>query len=186
MDRRKTSVQIATDPGGSWVQVERAAMESWAKLAVENRRAASVMMVIVAQMGRHNALVVSQKTLAKLAGCSRATLQRALDMLREGNWIEVRQIGQTGTANAYIVNDRIAWSGARDSMRYSLFSAAVVISADEQPDRESLGFQTPLERLPVVYAGEQQLPTGAGLMPPSQPSLTGLEPDLPVRRALSR
>jgi DNA-binding transcriptional MocR family regulator len=140
------------------------------------------MMVIVAQMGRHNVLVVSQKTLAKLAGCSRATLQRALDVLRESNWIEVRQIGQTGTANAYIVNDRIAWSGARDSMRYSLFSAAVVICADEQPDRENLVSQPPVRRLPVVYAGEQQLPAGAGLPPPSQPSLEGLEPDLPVRR----
>ena len=100
-------------------------------------------------------------------------------MLREGNWIEVRQIGQTGTANAYIVNDRIAWSGAREGMRYSLFSAAVVISADEQPDQKNPGFQTPLEQLPVVYTGEQQLPTGAGLAPPSQPSLEGLEPDLP-------
>ncbi len=67
-------------------------------------------------------------------------------------------------------------------MRYSLFSAAVVVSADEQPDRDHLGSQLPLERLPVVYAGEQQLPTGTGLVSPSQPSLEGLEPDLPVRR----
>lgn len=90
---------------------------------------------------------------------------------------------KTGTANAYIVNDRIAWSGARDGMRYSLFSAAVVVSADEQPDRASLGSQPSLERVPTVYPGEQQLPTGVGLPPPSQPSLEGLEPDLPVRRS---
>lgn len=165
MDRRKTSVQIATAPGGSWVQVERAAMESWAKLAVENQRAASVMLVLVAHMGRHNALVVSQKTLAKLAGCSRATLQRALDVLREGNWIEVRQIGPTGTANAYVVNDRVAWTGARDGLRYSLFSAAVVVSADEQPDRVAVGAQAPLKPVPALDHDEQQLPVGNGLPP---------------------
>ncbi|WP_332105345.1 hypothetical protein [Acetobacter aceti] len=45
-----------------------------------------------------------------MAGCGLNTLKRALSVLREGNWIEVRQIGPTGTACAYVVNDRVAWS----------------------------------------------------------------------------
>jgi hypothetical protein len=39
-----------------------------------------------------------------------------------------------------------------------------------------------LRRIPVLFPGEQQLPTGDGLPPPSQPSIPGLEPDLPERR----
>ena len=171
---------LTTKPLGSWVQVERAAMERWAKLALEHPRAASVMMTMVAQMGRHNALVVSQKTLAKITGCARATLQRALDVFKEGNWIEVRQIGPTGTACAYVINDQVAWSGKRDELRYSLFSAAVLISEEEQPDRDILNQPQQLERLPTIFKGERQLPTGPGLKPPSQPSLDGLEPDLPA------
>ncbi|WP_421021466.1 replication/maintenance protein RepL, partial [Klebsiella pneumoniae] len=85
------------------------------------------MMLMTSQMGRNNALVASQATLAKMAGCGLNTLKRALSVLREGNWIEVRQIGPTGTACAYIVNDRVAWSGNRDGIRYSLFSAAVLL-----------------------------------------------------------
>lgn len=68
-------------------------------------------------------------------------------------WIEVRQIGPTGTACAYVINDRVAWTGKRDGIRYSLFSAAVLIADDEQPDREELGAQPALHRLPNLFPG---------------------------------
>src|SRR3546814_5249897 len=136
--------------------------------------------LLVAQMGRHNAIVASQTTLAKAAHCSLPTLKRALSILREQGWIEVRQIGPTGTACAYVINDRVAWTGKRDGIRYSLFSAAVLIADDEQPDREELGAQPALHRLPNLFPGERQLPSGPGLPPPSEPSLPGMEPDLPA------
>ena len=84
--------------------------------------------------------------------------------------------------NAYIVNDRVAWTGKRDGIRYSLFSAAVVVSEEEQPDRESLGHQAALRRIPDLLPGEMQLPSGEGLPPVSQPILEGMEPDLPARQ----
>jgi hypothetical protein len=182
MVAKERHLGLTTKPSGSWVQVERAALERWAILASENPRAVSVMMVLVAQMGRHNAVVISQKNLARLAKCSRATLQRALDVLRKEYWIEARQIGQNGTVNAYIVNDRAAWIGNRDGRRYSLFSAAVLVSDDEQPDQAELEHLEPLERVPAMFTGEQQLPAGDGLPPPSQPALPGMEPDLPARK----
>ena len=171
---------VTTKPGGSWVQVERAAMERWARLALDHPRAAALMMNMVAQMGRHNALVASQKTLMSLVGCSLATLKRSLEVLKEGRWIEVRQIGPTGTACAYIINDQVAWTGKREGIRYSLFSASILISDFEQPDSATMDHQEPLERLPALFKGERQLPIGPGLDPPTQPPLTGLEPDLPA------
>ncbi len=183
MAAREKHLGLTTKPGGSWVQVERAALERWSILAAENPRAASVMMVLVAQMGRHNAIVISQKNLASLAKCSRATLQRALEVLQQECWIEARQIGLNGTVNAYIVNDRVAWSGNRDGIRYSMFSAAVLVSDDEQPDQADLEALEPLERIPAMFHGEQQLPTGPGLPPPSEPALPGMEMDLPSRKA---
>lgn len=163
------------------MQTELAAHEQWAKLSVTNPRASSVLHVLLARMGRSNAVVASQKTLAKMAGCSVRTLQYALTTLREGNWIEVRQIGSTGTANAYIINDRVAWYGNRDGMRYSLFSATVLVSEEEQPDRDELGQQQPLKRIPELFPGERQLPAGEGLAPPSQPFLPDMVPDLPAK-----
>lgn len=182
MVAKERHLGLTTKPAGSWVQVERAALERWSVLASKNPRAVAVMLVLVAQMGRHNAVVISQKNLARLAKCSRATLQRALDALKEEKWIEARQIGQNGTVNAYIVNDRAAWVGNRDGRRYSLFSAAVLVSDDEQPDQAALDHLEPLEHIPYMFTGEQQLPTGDGLPPPSEPSLPGMESDLPARQ----
>ena len=115
--------------------------------------------------------------------CSRRTVQRAVDVLIEDRWIEVRQIGENGTVNAHIINDRVAWSGKRDGIRYSLFSAAVIISEEEQPDQKQIGQQQPLRRLPSLFRDEQQLPSGEGLSPPSQQFFDGMEPDLPATDA---
>lgn len=183
MEGKKKQVGFTTAPGGTWVQTDRAAHEKISQLAVRNPRACSVLHVLIAQMGRHNALIASQTILARAAKCSVATLKRSLSVLRDENWIEVRQIGASGTTNAYIVNDRVAWSGPRDGIRYSLFSAAVLVSDEEQPDKDQLGFQPALDRMPTLFPGERQLPTGDGLPPPSEPSLPGMEPDLPFLTA---
>lgn len=165
---------------GQWVQTERSAHEAWAKLIEKSPKAAQLMHVLTARVERNNAVVASQKTLAELVKCSRRTVQRALDVLVSDRWIEIRQIGDSGTVNAYVINDRVVWSGKRDGIRYSLFSAAVILSDQEQPDREELGNQQPLRRLPSLFRGEQQLPSGDGLPPPSQPFFSGMEPDLPA------
>ena len=165
-------------PRGQWVQTERSAHEAWAVLTAKAPRAAQIMHLLTARVGENNAVVVSQNTLVKLTGTSRRTVQRALVVLVEDRWIEIRQIGERGTVNAYIVNDRVAWNGKRDGIRYSLFSAQVVVSEEEQPDRDQLEKQQPLRRLPRF--DETQLPMGDGLPPPSEPHLEGLEPDLPA------
>ena len=171
--------QTATHKG-RWVQTERAAHEAWAALIAKAPKAAQLMHILTARVGEHNAVIISQKNLMRLAGQSRRTVQRALTVLEDDNWIEVRQVGQTGTINAYVINDRVAWSGKREGLRYSLFSATVVLSDEDQPDRDQLGNKKPLRRLPSLFRGEQQLPSGEGLPPPSQPSLPSLEPEVPA------
>jgi len=169
-------------PRGSWVQTERAQHERWAQfLALKGANAASrVMHLLLARIGDHNAVVISQKTLATMLQCDERTIRRAVAMLRSHNWIDVRQVGDRGTINAYVVNDRVAWYGSRKGARYSLFSATVVVSEEEQPDREDLNTLPPLQRLPRLFRGEHQLPSGDGLPPPSQPFLPDMEPDLPA------
>ena len=148
----------------------------------DSPNAAMLMHLLVARVGDHNAVVVSQKTMAKIMGRHVNTVKTAFKTLRDRNWIEIRQVGERGTVNAYIINDRVAWTGKRDGIRYSLFSAAVVVSDEEQPDRDQLGQQEPLRRVPSLLRDEQQLPSGDGLPPPSEPTLPGMEPDLPATK----
>ena len=165
---------------GNWVQTERAAHEAWAALIRKSPLAAQVMHILTSQVGEHNAVVISQKALAQLVAGSERGVRDALTLLKKDRWIEMRQIGGRGTVNAYILNDRVAWSGKRDGIRYSLFSARVVISDEEQPDRDELDHLEPLRRIPSIYPSEQQLPSGDGLPPPSEPALPGMEPNLPA------
>lgn len=170
----------AQKPKGNWVQTDRSSHEAWASLTRKSPLAAQVMHLLAARVGDHNAVVISQGTLAQLAGASRRGVQNAIAILERERWIELRQIGDRGTVNAHVINDRVVWSGARDGLRTSLFSAVVILSDNEQPDREDLGSQQPLRRVPRLFPNERQLPAGEGEPPPSEPSLPGMEPDLPA------
>lgn len=160
----------------TWVQTERAAHEAWGDIILKSPRAGVLMHKLVANMGRDAAVVASHATLAAMTGLSVSTLKRAIAELKEWRWIEVVQVGGKGGACAYIVNDRVAWADSRDNLRLSIFSARIIANSSEQDSIET----EPLRRIPVIMSGERQLPSGAGLAPPSQPTLDGLEPDLPA------
>lgn len=163
----------------TWVQTDRAAHEAWGRLAMESPRASALLHHFVANMGHQNAVVVSQKVLAKMMRCDERTVRRAVGDLVADQFIQVVSMGGGGTVNAYIVNDQVAWGEARDSMpRVSIFTARVIADIDDQ-DREQLA-RINLRRIPVLFPNEIQLPTGPGEDPPSQPSIEGMEPDLPA------
>ena len=170
---------------GTWVQTERAAHEAWAMFLglPGSLNASRVLHLLIARVEDHNAVVMSQKTMADLLRVTDRSIRTALKVLEADRWIEVRQIGERGTVNAYVLNRNVVWTGPRDGIRYALFSAAVVVSDQEQPDRATLDSREPLRRLPTLYPGERQLPTGDGLPPPSQPVFPGMEPDLPAHQA---
>lgn len=177
MTSKKLGFALPSESRGStWVQTERAAHDAWGDLAIKSPRAAALMHKLVANMGRDAAVVASHSTLAEITGYSLSTLKRAIADLQQNNWIEVVQIGGKGGACAYIVNDRVAWADARANLTMSRFSASIIASSSEQTEVKT----EPLRRIPVIMRGERQLPSGARAEPPSQPSLDGLEPDLPA------
>lgn len=163
---------------GQWVQTERKAHEAWARLISRKPRAAELLHHLVAQMGDQNAVVIPQKVLAQLMGRSLPTVERAVRDLVAERWIQVVRLGK-GKEAAYVVNDRVAWGQPRDQLRLSVFSATVVADLEDQ-DTTSLD-HAELRRIPTLFPGERQLPSGDGEPPPSQPSLDGLEHDLPAR-----
>jgi hypothetical protein len=158
------------------VQTERTSHEAWAVLVKNKPRAAALLHTIVAHMDHQSALVASRETLASMADCSVATVKRAVADLKEGNWLEVVQVGGKGGVNAYVVNSRVAWANNRKQLPGAIFTATVLASQAEQESIDT----TPLRRIPILYQGERQLPSGAGAAPPAQPELIGMEQDLPA------
>lgn len=161
---------------GHFVQTDRAAHEAWARLGTKHPAASALLHVLAANVGDQNAVVASHKVLAKLMGSSASTVKRALKTLEAGNWIEIQQIGASGTVNAYVLNSRVVWTEARDRLRYARLQAEVLLAEDEQPEPIKAD-RAALHHLPRI--GEVQIPSGSGLPPISQPSFPGMEADLP-------
>lgn len=161
----------------TWVQTERASHEAWGRLTVQSPRAAALMHHLVAHMDQHAAVVASHATLAHISGLSPATVKRAVKDLKDGNWIQVVQLGGKGGALAFIVNSRVGWSASRETLPMAAFTARVLAIGSEQEPTALDGPE--LRRLPILRYGDRQLPSGPGETPPAQPSIDGLEPDLP-------
>ena len=160
-----------------WVQTSREAHEAWGRMINSKPRAAALLHHLIASMGSRNIVVVSQKTLAKLMGCSVDTVQRATAVLVQERWIQTVRLNGPGTVLAFAINSRVAWGEKRDHLHLASFTAEVLVDAADQP-AETLERQE-LRRIPVLYAGEQLLPAGDGEPPPSEPALPGFEADLP-------
>jgi hypothetical protein len=162
----------------SWVQTDRKAHEAWARLVIDKPKAAALLHILVANMGAQNAIVISQGLLSKMTTWHVRTVQRAIEDLQERQWIQVIELGK-GTTKAYAVNATVAWGQSRDQLHTAVFAATVIADVDDQPVPLNELMNQSLKKIPTLYPGEQQLPSGEGLEPPSQPHLDGLEPDLP-------
>lgn len=174
---RKPGRSVSQSNAGRWVQTDRAVHEAWARLCVKKPKAGALVHLLTAHMERgDNTVVLSHNLMAKMMGCSTDTIKRAIKALVEERWIQVVHLGP-GTVSAYRVNSRVGWTGSRESIRYSKFSARIIADRDDQPDEME---DVELRRLPSLYDGEMQLPTGPGEDPPSQPAFDGMEPDLPA------
>lgn len=177
MGTNKNAELAAGPKPKTWVQTERKAHEAWAHLIAKKPRAAQLLHVLVAHMGHKNAVVASMKVLGDLMDVSPDTVRRSIKVLQADNWVQVVKIG-AGREAAYVVNDRVAWGEKRTAKNHlSTFSAEVIADKGDQDD-ETLETKE-LRGIPHLYPGEQQVPEGEGEDPPSQPSLEGMEPDLP-------
>jgi hypothetical protein len=156
----------------TFIQIEREALHEWARFMMKNQRAASVLGHMTALMDKQAAVAISHKTLAKLCGCSLPTVKRALDALEKGSWIQVVQLGPTGTVNAYIINSRVAWCDLRDNKKMAIFSARIVADAEDQTALTMS--EDKLRRIPMVHPPEEALPTGEWPLD-AQMQLSGLE-----------
>lgn len=111
-DKRQLGTPVASGPR-TWVQTERAAHEAWGRLTMKSPRAAALMHRLVSMMGHQNAVVVSQKTLAKLVGCSLDTIKRAVRELESERWIDAGStlFGSTGRAPSPPTSSTPQWRG---------------------------------------------------------------------------
>lgn len=148
-----------------WLQFEKKGLQELQKLALKAPMAMGVLLYLVNNMGRSNALAVSQGAIAKRLGISVRAVAGAVATLSGHNFIEVVKVGNM---NVYRINSRVAWQGHRGE-RFAVFNADILAFENEQPE----GFDTlpDLKPVPKLHEGERLLVGNEQLDPPDQGEL---------------
>jgi Fe2+ or Zn2+ uptake regulation protein len=146
-----------------WLQLEKKVGQELQKLAVKHPVAMGTLMYLANNMGRNNALAVSQAVIAKKVGVSLVSVNRAIKLLDDHRFIEVIKVGNLCI---YRVNTRVAWQGHRGE-RFAYFTADVIAFEQEQ-STELDDNKAPLKQVPVLQDGERVLLGNEPIEPPDQ------------------
>jgi len=145
-----------------WLQLEKKVGQELQRLAIKHPAAMGTLLYLTNNMGRNNALVVSQAAIGKKVGIGRQAVSGAIKLLADHRFIEVVKVGNLCI---YRVNTRVAWQGNRGE-RFAHFTADVVAFEDEQT--ASVDDQRPLKQVPVLEEGERVLIGNDPIDPPDQ------------------
>lgn len=153
----------------NFVQINRAYLRDWRALTRKSPIASEILMYFIETMGRTtNAVVCSYTTLTEITGVSRASVARAVKILKEDRWLEAIKIGN---ATAYCVNASAFWQASRNQKKYAIFQATVVASSSEQESGFLEKSQQRLRHIPFIENSERAIPTEEDLPPPDQKDL---------------
>ena len=146
------------------LMMDKKPIQALKRLAIEHPIAMGCLMHFVENMSRSNAYMASQQSIGKALGVTSRAVKTAVSVLQEARFVQVVKIG---TANAYIVNTKVAWQGNRGA-RFAHFHADVVAYENEQPSGRDIDDDTPLIQLPVLEEGERLLVNNDEINPPDQ------------------
>jgi hypothetical protein len=151
-------------PTFGWLMVDKKPIQALKKLAIAHPIAMGCLMHFVENMSRSNAYMASQKSIADQLGVSTIAIKKAVAVLENSRFIQIVKIG---TANAYVVNTKVAWQGRRGE-RFAHFHADIIAYENEQQKGKDLDNDEPLIQIPSAKPGERVLVGNEPIDPPDQ------------------
>jgi hypothetical protein len=166
-EQQEAKARELAKKNADFVQFTRKGMREYSQLIERSAGAARLLVLMAEKMDYTNALVVSSKTLEELTGMSRATVTRAIAVLRDEQWVQIIKVG---TANAYFINSGVFWSSYGDR-KHASFQATILATSSEQDPETMKGIE--LKRMPFLRKkdGERGLVGSDQLPPPDQQDL---------------
>ena len=114
-----------------FVQLYRQHLAEIRWLAKNNAVAMEIFMFILEHMDKRNAVACSYAILEDYTGKSKATITRAIKVLKDNGFIGILKMG---TCNVYIVNQEVAWTTDHDKKEYFKFNGTLIVSKKENKD----------------------------------------------------
>lgn len=148
-----------------WLQLEKKAAKELQDLAIKSPAAMGTLLYLVNNMGRDNALIVSQKAIAAALNISLKSVGNSVKLLNDHHFIQAIKVGNM---TVYKVNSRVVWQGNRGA-RYAHFGAEVIALENEQDS--AIDDLPPLKNVPVLAESERVLIGNEPTDPPDQGEL---------------
>ena len=145
-----------------WLQLEKKVGQELQKLAIKQPIAMGTLMYLANNMGRNNALAISQTAIASKLGVGLRSVNTAIKFLDAHRFIEIVKVGNLCV---YRVNTRVAWQGNRGE-RFAHFTADVIALESEQTG--NIDSTESLKQVPVLDDGERYLMGNEDVEPPDQ------------------
>ena len=132
-------------PFRKWVQMnydENAyRADDW--LVANSPAAYRIFKFLIANMDNYNAVICSYKVMQEKFGYSKATIERAIKVLKEHQYVG---IAKSGTSNVYLINKHLSWNSWGTNYAYAEFDARVIISVSEQDKETQSKVRTELKK----------------------------------------
>lgn len=117
----------------NFVMMYREHMPEMRWLTNKSGKASNILNFIMEHMDYQNALMCSYQVFIDYFGISKASVQRAIQLLKDNGFVDVLK---SGTSNVYIVNSEVAWCSWDNQKKYCKFSGNILVSATENKDYE--------------------------------------------------
>ena len=142
-------------PFTKWTQLnndeEAQAARYW--LMKQSSDAYCIMDFLASKMDNYNAVICSYKVLQEVFGYSQATIARAIKLLKEHKYIDVKK---SGTSNIYMLNKHLYWNSWGTNYVYAEFDAKVIIAASEQDKDTQAQIKTEIQKRQEVIVKQNQ------------------------------
>ena len=123
--------QKRNSPFTQWLQVNNSddayKAESW--LMRKSPIGYMILRFLAKEMDNYNAIVCSFRVMEEALGYSRAALSKAVSILKEHHYIDVKK---SGTSNVYLINKELYWKSWGTNYKYAEFDAKIIIAESEQ------------------------------------------------------
>lgn len=132
-EEKKKAEDAKKSPYRNFLQVNKDSYKAEDWLMKESPVAYRLLRFLAQNMDNYNALICSYVVLQEELGYSRATLSRAVKLLKEKNFI---QILRSGVTNIYIINKELYWHSYGSNFSRCEFNAKIIISSEEQDEQD--------------------------------------------------
>lgn len=127
-ERDRLTFQMQKSPFKHYTQFNDDGLKSLMILNTISPLATNILYFMIENANNYNCVIISQKTLGKIFGKSVTSINLAVKILKEHNFINIKKDGR---GNIYFVNANIIWKSYGTNHKFAEFNAKVIFSEEE-------------------------------------------------------